>query len=181
MALKQVTKVRSGFWRKMLDHAEMAMYMNDQDVTRDSLRLDFYASNQSLMGEGLTIQVYEQFEDEMETVLLSKTAEKSEARILIQRALHLNGEGKAGLIGWLKINAWYMQTSGPGMTAKRGDVMNPAKSKKDEDVMGNVQAWLDKERALMGLGDARLPTEYRITALKAIQTDKLLEELERDE
>ena len=87
----------------------------------------------------------------METVLMNQTQDKSKRGLMIFRQLHKCGEGEGGLIAWLKANAWYMQTSGLGMSNKRAKLMMPERSKKDEDVIRDFQKWVDDERELTRL------------------------------
>jgi hypothetical protein len=59
--------------------------------------------------------------------------------------------------------------------------MNPQQSKTDEDVIKDVDRWLDEQRTLISLGEDPMPPGYKITALKRIATNKVREELEREE
>ena len=59
--------------------------------------------------------------------------------------------------------------------------MNPPQSSKDEDVMADIQKWTDEERELIALGEEPLGPGYRLTAIKAIATDRIRDEIEREE
>ena len=52
------------------------------------------------------------------------------------------------MIAYCRINSWYLQTSGEGLTAKRTALMESGKPNRDEDVIGAVQKWLPEEREL---------------------------------
>ena len=59
--------------------------------------------------------------------------------------------------------------------------MCPVMSKKDEDVMLDVQKWLDEIKELVAMGQEELGVGYKITALKMIATDKIRKDLETEE
>ena len=59
--------------------------------------------------------------------------------------------------------------------------MNPPQSARDEDVMGDIQKWMDELRDLVSLGEDELGDGYKITAIKAIATQKIRDELDREE
>ena len=80
-----------------------------------------------------------------------------------------------GLLAYAWIHSWYMQVSGLGVSQKRGWLMSPPQSKKDEDVMYDVQVWMDEERELIAMGEEGLAPGYKITALKRIATQKIQE------
>ena len=48
------------------------------------------------------------------------------------------------MLAWAMISSWYLQMSGMGMSQKRAWLMNPPQSKKDSDVMFDVQVWMDE-------------------------------------
>ena len=59
--------------------------------------------------------------------------------------------------------------------------MNPPQCRREEDLIYDINTWLDESRELVNLGEAELPSSYKITSLKRIATDKVREELEEQE
>ena len=64
--------------------------------------------------------------DELESILLAKSEDKSESFMLTKRAQN-------GILAWALIHNWYMETSGLGISQRMGWVMNPPQSKTDSD------------------------------------------------
>ncbi len=101
-------------------------------------------------------------DEELNTVMMAKSEDKSEAFLLTKRA------GGKGILAWAWINNYYTATSGMGISARMAQIMNPKQAKKDEDVIWNVESWLDEIRELIAMGEVELPAGYKITALKMI-------------
>ena len=178
-ALRQCTRSKSVL--RILDFVEKHNYfnrpgMNKEEIT--TIMADFYSDPTN---QDVEMSDFERLSDEVEMVIRAKSEDKSEASVLMNRATNIMGEGKAGLLGWVKINAWYMQTSGMGISLRLGQVMNPPQSKSDEEVIHDVEKWLDDQRNLTSLGEDPLPPGYKITGIKRIATHKVREELEREE
>ena len=74
--------------------------------------------------------------DELDAVLQSKTDWKSQACALWKK--------ENGILTWVWINGWYMQTTGMGMAERRKCIMSPTQSKSDAEVMYEVQKWKDE-------------------------------------
>ena len=103
------------------------------------------------MGEDEDLEILSQ---EQGTILLSKPEDKSEA-------FPLNQGAKSRILAWAWVNNYYMTISGMGVSNRMGKVMNPEQSKKDEDVVFDVEKWLDEIRELVSLGQEDLPAGFR--------------------
>ena len=113
--------------------------------------------------------------EDLDVILQSKCGEKSQACTLWKRSK------EDGILAYFWINVWYMSTSGEGITIRTTSLMNPTTSKKDEEVMYDVQKWLDDEREMEAMGIDRLGVDYRIAAVKRICTQNVRHELEAEE
>ena len=105
------------------------------------------------------------------TVLIAKAERGSEAVLMTKRS-------ECGIHAWSQVNKWYLATSGLGMSQRVARIMRPEQAKRDEDVMHEVEKWLDEMRELRELGRKELPWGYKITALKCIITPKMGEQIE---
>ena len=88
-------------------------------------------------------------QEELESVLLAKSEDKSEAVIVTKRS-------SDGILAWALINNWYMATSGFGICQRMAADMHPVQSKSDSEVMYDVERWQDEVRELMALGQLHL-------------------------
>ena len=59
--------------------------------------------------------------------------------------------------------------------------MKPPQSKREEDEIYDIQAWLDEGHELECMGDIPLPAAYKISALKEMATNRSREEHEIEE
>ena len=141
--------------------------LNEEDV-KDLF--DEWKVDESEIGE----DDLDKLEVEMDAIIQAKTDLKSKAGIMWKRAGN-------GILAWIWINAWYLETTGMGISQRRGRIMCPPRSKKDEDVIYDVEVWIDEMRELEALGQEELGPGYKITALKMIVTERILKELEGEE
>ena len=72
--------------------------------------------------------------------MIAKSEDRGEAFLLEARA------GGKGILAWAWINNYYTAKSGMGISARMAQIMNPEQAKKGEDVIWNVESWLDEMR-----------------------------------
>ena len=165
---RQVTKLRES--AEIMDYLEQPDKMNGLIWTADKLRADF-------VQKGGNIDMYNRVADELDAILQAKTERGSQAGILWERA---KGDGCAN---WCWTYSWYLQTTGQGISKRRGELMNPKQCGKIENMMVELQNWLDEEQNLMALGEEPLGVGYKISGLKMMAPDNLrikLDDRERD-
>ena len=92
-------------------------------------------------------------------MLLYLSEDKSEAFLMVKRASNTCGE-RAGLIAWNRVNKWYTATSGVAMSDRLSAVMRPSQAKRDEDVMYEVEKWLDDARECRAMGATDLAFDH---------------------
>ena len=105
-ALKQVTKV--GTFRDILNFLEDSKFIKEaQGLTREKLQKE-WLDHMTLNGapQGWLDGDWAALEDEVDTILMDKTGDRTEASLILQREIHRNGEGKAGLLAWTKLNVF---------------------------------------------------------------------------
>jgi len=152
-------------WREVLEYLESPEAMKKQEITSEDLKIWLTspggnAAKRAGMTEGGIMKMGE----DLDVILQSKCGEKSQACTLWKRSK------EDGILAYFWINVWYMSTSGEGITIRTTSLMNPTTSKKDEEVMYDVQKWLDDEREMEAMGIDRLGVDYRIAAVKRICT-----------
>lgn len=113
---------------------------------------------------------FETLSGELEIVLLAKSEDKSKAFLQMQRAGN-------GVLAWTWINSTHMAVSGMGISSSTGKVMTPDQSKRHEDVVYDVEKWLDEIRELVAIGQVDFPSRYKIMGLKKIATGKIRDRL----
>jgi len=168
--MKQSSKAAG--WREILTFVEGPGRIKP-GTTAESLEQEF--DDRDLNNVSNTVPGdWRKLPDELESVLFAKSGDKSEAFMLTKRASN-------GILAWALINNWYMATSGLGICQRRAAIMSPVQSKSDSEVMYDVERWLDEVRELMALGQPDLPPMYKITGLKQIATQKIIDQIEFQE
>ena len=95
-------------------------------------------------------ETYRKVGDALEGMLMHISEDKSESFLMTKRASN-------GWTAWHRVNKWYMATSGLGMTDRMSAIMKPSQSKKDEDVVYDVEKWIDDMKECRALGASELP------------------------
>ena len=115
--------------------------------------------------QGITVDKvkWEKWGRDLKSLILQKSEQKSEAFLLVKRA-------GCGWSAWYSINKWYSATSGENLSARMSKLMNPKQSKRDEDVMHDVEKWMDELRECSALGASEMGYDYRLTAIRGIAT-----------
>ena len=81
-----------------------------------------------------------------------------------------------GLLSFLTMHRWFMETSGQGLAAKRTYVMHPPQAKTENDIYEAVRKWereLEDLMKLKGNADPIMDDTLKITALKDICCGKI--------
>ena len=154
-----------------MDWMEDPKKMRRMDLTVEKIEAEFTEWG---FDEGVSKEEWDLMEANLDAIIQAKSELKSQAGILWKRASN-------GILAWIWINAWYMETTGMGISQRRGRVMCPTKSKSDDEVMYDVEKWRDEMKELVALGQEDLGAGFKITALKMIATDRILKELETEE
>jgi hypothetical protein len=94
---------------------------------------------------------------------MQKADEKSEAFLLARRA-------KSGWSAWYASNNWYSAVSGEGLSQRVTNLMKPKQSKRDEDVVHDVEKWMDELKECRALGASETPYDYMYTVIRGIAT-----------
>lgn len=103
---------------------------------------------------------------------------EGEARTMVQNASECGG----GVEAFMRVHEWFVKVSGLGLAERRNAVMVPNQSKKEEDLLRDIEKWKrdlrDLEIAEAAYGSAQeLPPQYKLTALKRILTGKIKEHI----
>jgi hypothetical protein len=78
-----------------------------------------------------------------------------------------------GILGFMKVYAWYAGTTGLALKRRTEMVMSPPTPSRVEDIANILEHWAEQVRMLSGFGTAhRLPAAYKITALAQIMKNK---------
>jgi len=120
------------------------------------------------------LETYEKIGDALEGMLMHISEDKSESFLMTKRASN-------GWTAWHRVNKWYMATSGLGMTDRMAAIMKPPQSKKDEDVVYDVERWIDAMSECRALGGSELPYDHKLSALRMIATDGIREKMDFDD
>ena len=176
-AYRQVTKVKG--WKSAFEVFDLYKFIRMTGVEVEEVKKEFYRRCEldaldPNCGAKLVAGDWERMEEDLNSIIQAKSEDKSQARMIWRRS-------DSGIEAWMMINSWYMQTTGMGISQRRGYLMNPAQSKHDGDVIANLQNWMDEHRELQALGEEPLGFGYKITALKRIATPGIQAELERQE
>ena len=170
-AIKQVTGAKG--WRKLMHLVEDPGARLRTDVTSEDLK-DKWVEHLLHNPEDGNENDFEVLSGELETILLNKSEDKSQAFLLNQRA-------QCGILAWVWINNWYMAISGQGVSRRMGKIMNPPQAKSDAEVMIEVEKWLDEARELVAMGQDDLPPGYKVSAIKSIATQRIRDQMEIQE
>ena len=81
-------------------------------------------------------ETYRKIGEAMGSLLLHLSENKSGSFLMTERVSH-------GWTAWSRVNKWYMATSGLAVSERIAAVMKPSQSRKDEDVVYEVEKWLD--------------------------------------
>jgi len=170
-AMKQISKCKA--WKSLMEFVEDPKRSTGETEQTLEEKWEEYNMLEGI-DTGTVTADWDNLSQELETILLAKSEDKSEAFLLTKRAGN-------GILAWSWINDYYTATSGMGISKRMGMVMMPKGSKKDEDVMYDVEAWLDELRELIAMGEPDLPPGYKISAIKSIATDKIKEQIDIQE
>ena len=89
--------------------------------------------------------LYKKLSEDLQAMLLFLSEDKSQAFLMVKRADN-------GLIAWNRVNKWYTATSGIALSDRIAAIMRPSQAKRDEDVMYQVEKWLDDVRRCRAMG-----------------------------
>ena len=107
----------------------------------------------------------------LKTLLTQKAEEKSEAFLLVKRA-------GCGWSAWHSVYKWYSAVSGEGITDRMTKLMSPSPSKKDGEVMYDVEKWMDELRDCRALGASPMGFDYMLSAIRKIATVNIKEKMD---
>ena len=100
------------------------------------------------MGKGEEIEWNEKESELREEAMLTEEEwgrkKKDMYAILVDKCdgdalLLIKNRNRDGLMGFMKLNKFFTETSGRGMADRRRAAMRPEKSKKEEDIFRNVE------------------------------------------
>jgi len=111
-AYKQSTKV-SGY-KVIFEEFEKWEVLRDRTLTETTIKRIFEGLCDGI--SGVVRDDFDKTNAELESILQMKVEDKSQASILLRRAI---AEGGSGLLAWIWINGYYLSTSGLGMSKTR--------------------------------------------------------------
>ena len=167
----QVTKTT--LWEEMMTVVEDPERLVKSGTTAEELREaweDWCDDNDKATEKGQ----WDIFSKEMTNVLMGKAEDGSEA-------YHFTVRSKNGIRAWAWIYNWYTATSGMGLSQRTAMVMQPTQCKKDEDVIGRIEMWMDELAEITELGGEELAWGYKTAAMKMIASDGIREEIDKIE
>ena len=103
--------------------------------------------------------------------MINKLQEGSEAYLILKRE-----EDK--IRAWRMIYAWYVKVSGQGLQTTMSELMYPSTATKDEEVLKNVERWLDDLREATNQGMDPFNDMAMITILKRLVTPRFKERMD---
>ena len=80
---------------------------------------------------------------------------------------------QAGILAWSWINNYYTASSGISISPRMRQQVKTKQSKRDEDVLWNVEGWMDQMREGKETSGQKLPAAYKITALNMMATPNI--------
>merc|ERR1712086_341472 len=119
-------------------------------------------------------ETYRKIGEALGSLLLHLSVDKSESFLMTKRASN-------GWAAWSSVNRWYMATSGLALSDRIAAIMKPSQSKKEEDVVYDVEKWLDDMKECRALGASELPYDHKLSALRMIATDGIREKMDFDD
>ena len=106
---------------------------------------------------------WEKWGREIKSLVMQKADEKSEAFLLAKKA-------KCGWSACYALNKWYSAVSGEGLSQRVTNLMKPKQSQRDEDVVHDVEKWMDEFKECRAWGASEMPYDYMYTAIRGIAT-----------
>ena len=154
---------------KREDFLEVMTWLEDPNTILDGQETLWELSNMSNVN--LDQETWELVSKALQSILLHKAEEKSQAFVLTKRAKTIFGT-------WYEVNKWYTATSGMGLSDRTRAVMNPKQATKDSDVIYELRKWEDELRDLKALGASELGFDYMLTAIRQIATPVILQQMD---
>jgi hypothetical protein len=175
--LGKLTNDKSGFrdWKVKTKHVLLSIYRDDtvmeileyieETTTKWTGSETMSESYDDAELNGITCEKgkWEKWGREIKSLVLQKADEKSEAFLLAKRV-------KFGWSAWYVLNKWYSAVSGEGLSQRVTNLMKPKQSKRDEDVVHDVEKWMDELKECRALGASEMPYDYMYTAIRGIAT-----------
>ena len=110
----------------------------------------------------------------LECLLSHLSEDVNKAFLMVRRADN-------GWIAWNKVNKWYTATPGIALSDRIAAIMRPSQAKKDEEVMHEVEKWIDDVRECRAMGATDLASNFKLTAIRMIAMESIREKMDYEE
>ena len=103
---------------------------------------------------------------------------EGEARDMVKNA----SREDSGIEAWMKLHDWFTRISGMAMSDRRNRVMSPNQSKREEDIIHDLERWKREVREVETAdendgGEGKLPYTYKLSALKKLLVGRIQEQV----